>query len=175
MKNLLTPRTFLLVGLILMAAIVRLLPHPPNFAPITAMALFGGAYFSNKKLSFIVPLVALVLTDVVLGFHYLVPAVYVSFMMIVMVGLMLKNNVKFGTVMAASLASSILFFVVTNFAEWAFGIMYPKTALGLAECFTMAIPFFHNTLLGDLLFTGVMFGAFELAKVKFPKLAEVKA
>lgn len=173
-KELLTPRFWLLSIMVLAAAFVRLLPHPPNFAPITAMALFGGAYFANKKSAFIVTAVALFVSDLFLGFHYLVPAVYVSFMLVVLIGTAIKENRKLLSIAGASIASSVLFFVLTNFAEWAFGVMYPKTAVGLAACFTAAIPFFGNTLVGDLFFISLFVALFEAAKYKFPVLKEVK-
>jgi hypothetical protein len=171
MKSEVNPRLLTLTGMILAAALIRLLPHPPNFAPIAAMALFGGAYFSNKKLAFIIPLAALFLTDAILGFHYLMSAVYVSFALIVVIGMTVKSiNVK--NVFLASVSASVSFFILTNTAEWAFGVMYPKTAAGLAMCFTAAIPFFHYTLLGDLFFVSVIFGAFELFRLKFPVLSK---
>jgi hypothetical protein len=171
MKSEISPRILTLTGMILAAALIRLLPHPPNFAPIAAMALFGGAYFSNKKLAFVIPLLALFLTDAILGFHYLMSAVYVSFALIVIIGMNVKTiNTK--NVFLASVSASVSFFMLTNLAEWAFGVMYPKTAAGLAMCFTAAIPFFHYTLLGDLFFVSVIFGAFELFRLRFPVLSK---
>jgi hypothetical protein len=171
MKQEINPRILTLIGLVMAAAFIRLLPHPPNFAPIAAMALFGGAYFTNKKMAFIVPLAALILTDAIIGFHYLITAVYISFALIVVIGLFIRTiNVK--NLFLASVSASVSFFLLTNLAEWAFGVMYPKTAAGLALCFTAAIPFFHYTLLGDLFFVSVMFGAFELFRLKFPVLSQ---
>lgn len=171
----LSPRLLLLTGLILAAAIVRLLPHPPNFAPIAAMALFGGAYFNKKVFAFSIPLAALLFTDLFLGFHNTMWAVYMSFIVIVGLGMVMLKKKSVLRIILASVSASVLFFVVTNFAFWATDTLYPTTAAGLAACFTAAIPFFHNTLIGDLFFTGAMFGLFELAKVKFPELVRVKA
>jgi hypothetical protein len=171
MKSEVNPRILTLTVMILAAALIRLLPHPPNFAPIAAMALFGGAHFSNKKLAFVIPLTALFLSDIVLGFHYLVPAVYISFALIVLIGLSVQV-IKIKNLFLASVSASVSFFFLTNLAEWAFGVMYPKTAAGLAMCFTAAIPFFHYTLLGDLFFVSVMFGAFELFRLRFPVLSK---
>lgn len=171
----LSPRLLLLTGLILVAAIIRLLPHPPNFAPIAAMALFGGAYFNKKAFAFAIPLAALFLTDLFLGFHNTMWAVYLSFIVIVGLGIVMLKKKSVMKVVLASVSASVLFFVLTNFAFWATDTLYPTTAAGLAACFTAAIPFFHNTLIGDLFFTGAMFGLFELAKVKFPELVRVKA
>lgn len=170
-----SPRLLILTGLIIAAAIVRLLPHPPNFAPIAAMALFGGAYFNKKALAFIIPLSALFLTDLFLGFHNTMWAVYLGFILIVGLGIIMLKKKSVLTVILASFSASVLFFVITNLAFWATDTLYPITLTGLAACFTAAIPFFHNTLIGDLFFTGVMFGMFELAKSKYPELVKVKA
>ena len=175
MNSNLTPRFLILAGLILVAAFTRLIPHPPNFTAIGAMALFGGAYFDKKYLAFAVPLTAMFLSDLIIGFHPGMYAVYLSFIFIVMIGMTLRDKKKIGNIILASVSASVLFFIITNFALWLTGNLYPKTALGLAACFTAAIPFFHYTLLGDLFFAGVLFGAFELLKVKFPEYIKVKA
>lgn len=171
----LSPRFLILTALIVAAAIVRLLPHPPNFAPIAAMALFGGAYFNKKVFAFAIPLAALFLTDLFLGFHNTMWAVYLSFIVIVGLGMVILKKKSVIKIILASVSASVLFFIVTNFAFWATDTLYPTTAAGLAACYTAAIPFFHNTLIGDLFFTGVMFGLFEMAKAKFPELVKVKA
>jgi len=175
MNSNLTPRFLVLAGMILIAAFTRLIPHPPNFTAIGAMALFGGAYFSRKSLAFAVPLTAMFLSDIVIGFHPGMYAVYLSFILIVMIGMTLREKKKVINIFLASVSASVLFFIITNFALWVTGNLYPKTAVGLAACFTAAIPFFHYTLLGDLFFVGVLFGTFELAKAKFPQLEKVKA
>ncbi|MFO7526540.1 MAG: DUF6580 family putative transport protein [Ignavibacteriaceae bacterium] len=171
----LSPRFLLLTGMILIAAIVRLLPHPPNFAPIAAMALFGGAYFNRKVFAFAIPLAALFLTDLFLGFHNTMWAVYLSFVVIVGLGMVILKKKSVVKIILASVSASVLFFILTNFAFWATDTLYPTTLTGLAACYTAAIPFFHNTVIGDLFFTGAMFGLFELAKVKFPQLVRVKS
>jgi len=170
-----SPGFLMLTGLIIAAAIVRLLPHPPNFAPIAAMALFGGAYFNKKVFAFVIPLAALFLTDMFLGFHNTMWAVYLSFVVIVGLGMVLLQKKNVVRIILASVSASLLFFVVTNFALWATDTLYPTSAAGLAACYTAAIPFFHNTLIGDLFFTGAMFGLFELAKLKFPQLVKIKS
>ncbi len=174
MKNL-KPGFWLITLMVVAAAFVRLIPHPPNFAPIAAIALFGGAYYSKKSFAYLIPISAMFVTDLILGFHSAMWAVYLSFIFIVAIGMIMikKKNVK--NVVLASLISSVLFFVLTNFAVWLSGMTYPMNLVGLGACFTAAIPFFQNTLIGDLVFTGAMFGIYELAKVKFPQLAEVKA
>ncbi|MCL5028682.1 MAG: hypothetical protein M1480_06635 [Bacteroidetes bacterium] len=172
-KRFINPRFLVITGMILAGAIMRLLPHYPNFTPISAMALFGGAYFTNKKLAFIIPFAAMFLSDLFLGFHPTMLAVYLSFALIVMIGFSLRQRKKVLNVALAALSSSILFFVITNFAVWLTGEMYPLTVTGLAECYTAAIPFFQNNVLGDLIYTGIFFSVFELARLKFPVLANV--
>ena len=173
--KLLTPRFLVLTGMILIAAFSRLIPHPPNFTAVAAIALFGGAYFNKKMYAFLIPLTAMFLTDIIIGFHRNMMAVYLAFILITFIGLSLRNNKKIMGIFLASVSASVSFFIITNFSTWLLGTMYPKTGAGLAECFIAAIPFFHYTLLGDLFYVGILFGAFELAKVKFPRLAEIKA
>lgn len=172
-ENILNPKFIVLTLILLGAAFTRLIPHYPNFTAIGAMALFGGAYMNNKKIAFAIPLLAMFLTDMIIGFHTNMLAVYLSFAAIVFIGFGLKNKKRIPNIFLASVSASVLFFIVTNFSAWIFSPIYPKTAAGLAMSYTAAIPFFHYTMLGDLFYVGIMFGVFELAKVKFAKLAEV--
>jgi len=172
-SNKITPGFILLAGMILAAAFVRFIPHPPNFAPIAAMALFGGAYFTKKWAAFLVPLAAMFITDLFLGFHATMWAVYLSFVIIVLLGMVMIKQKKIGNLFFASVSASVLFFVITNFGLWISTPYYVKTGAGLAACYTAAIPFFHHTLLGDLLFVGIMFGLYELVKAKFPSLVKL--
>jgi hypothetical protein len=168
----LKPRSIVLISMILLAAASRLIPHPPNMTSLTAVALFGGAYFSDRRLAFLVPLTALFLSDLVLGFYHHMEVVYVSFALIVAIGLWLQKHRTVLPIVGAALVSSVLFFVVTNFGVWVFDSLYPKTLEGLIACFVAAIPFFRNTLLGDLLYTAVLFGGFALLEQKLPVLRE---
>ncbi len=168
----LKPRFLTLVAIILAAAATRLLPHPLNFAPITAMALFGGAHFSDKRLAFVVPLVAMFLSDLILGLHMLMPVVYLSFAVIVGIGFLLRGRKRILPVAGAAVTGSLLFFILTNFGVWLLGPGYPRTMAGLTGCYIAAIPFFQNTLLGDLFYTGVLFGGFAFAERMFPVIRE---
>lgn len=169
-----TPKFWILTAMIFAAAFVRLIPHPPNFAPVAAMALFGGAYFSKKWAAFLVPIAAMFFTDLILGFHETMWAVYLSFALIVVIGMMMLKEKKIGNIFFASVISSVSFFIITNFGAWLSSGIYPKTTTGLVTCYTAAIPFFHQTLLSDLFFVGVLFGLYHLVKIKFPVLAESK-
>jgi len=174
----LTPRLAALITAIFLAAIFRLIPHPPNFSPIAAMALFGGAYLPRRGLAFIAPLSAMLVSDAVLGFHGGMPVVYASLAMIVALGFLLSTKRTPGRIVAAALASSVLFYLVTNFGVWALGDMYPKTAGGLVACYVAALPFFQNSLVGDLVFSGMLFGGFAMAVRLVPTLrhpAELRA
>ncbi len=165
-------RMSVLVGMILFTAATRLLPHPPNFTPVMAMALFGGAYLTSKRAAFAVPLVAMLLSDLVIGPDHLLPLIYGCIVLTTCLGLVLRTRKGVLPVTAAALASSVLFFVVTNFGVWAFGSLYPKTAQGLIACYVAAIPFFHTMLLGTLVYSAFLFGGFYLAERVFPILKE---
>lgn len=150
-------RFIVLMVMVLAAAASRLIPHPLNFAPIGAMALFGGASFTDRRAAFGVPLAAIFLSDMVIALlngNYLLqslalmPVIYGSFTIIVCIGMWLRSRRTLLPVAAATLAASVLFFVITNFADWALGPVYPGTWEGLVACYTAAIPFFKNTLLG---------------------------
>lgn len=165
-------RTLVLVIFILAAGAARLVPHPPNFAPIGAMALFGGACFADKRWALAAPLLAMFLSDVVLGFHGLLPVVYGSFALIVCLGFLLRRRRRLLPIAGAVLASSALFFILTNFGVWALGSWYPKTWEGLMACYVAALPFLRNTLLGDAVYSAALFGGLALAERWIPALRE---
>ena len=165
------PRAMLLIGMIVAAAALRLLPHPSNFTPIGALALFAGAHFDDKRWAFIVPLAAMFLSDILIGFHGQMPVVYAAFAVIVCLGFALKEKKTALRVTGASLAAATFFFVVSNFSVWAFDGLYPMTLAGLATCYIAAIPFFQNWLVGTVFYAAVLFGGFALAERKLPVFA----
>ncbi len=169
-----TPKVMLVAGIILFAAIMRLIPHYPNFTPIAAIALFGGAHLGKKWLSFLIPVVALFISDLIIGFHGFMIPVYASFILVVLMGNLLRNNVKVHTVAGASIAASTLFFIITNFVVWITTPYYPANFSGLVACYTAAIPFFHTGLLGDLFYTTVFFGGFYLVQQYVPAFSVKK-
>lgn len=158
-KNLL-----LIIGIIALAAASRLMKHPPNFTPIAALGLFGGFYLSKKYFVFI-PLLAMFLSDMFIGFYdwRLIVVVYLSIAATFFIGWLLKKKASWRRVIIGSLAGSVVFFLTTNFAVWALYQWYPHTWAGLFNCFALALPFFKNTLAGDLFYSAALFGAYELA------------
>jgi uncharacterized membrane protein len=164
MNSLINKKQLVIILFIAVAAIFRLLPHLPNATPIAAMALFSGVYFNNKKYAFIIPLLAMFLSDLFLGFSMITLFVYVAFILVGYIGITSKKmNIK------TILISSISFFIITNFGVWLIG--YPKTLNGLLECYTLAIPFFRNSLIGDFFFAGVMYYGFEFVSNKYLRTA----
>jgi len=154
-------KQLVLPGIIIMIAVaMRLMPHPANVAPIAAMALFGGCYL-DKKYALLIPLVAMLASDLFLGFHQSILFVYGSFILIGLIGMGLKKRKTVRNVVIASVLSSVIFFLITNFGFWLTDSLYPRTFAGQMTAYAMALPFFRNTLLGDLFYTGLLFGGYE--------------
>lgn len=152
--------------LILAAVVLRFLPHEPNFAPITALALFGGVYLKNKRLSVLLPLGAMLISDYFIGFYSwpIMFSVYLSFGLSGILGLWLRQRKSVANTVGVTLLASVQFYFITNFTVWAFGSMYPHTGAGLLASYANAIPFFRNTLAGDLFYVGAMFGLYEAVR-----------
>ncbi len=182
-KNERNVKWLLVGGMVFLAAMSRLLPHPPNFTPIGGMALFGAAYFSRKYLAFLVPFLAFWVSDLVL--NNVVYAAYfegfvwfsqpflwsaAAMLLIVGVGSVLLKKVNPKLLMGCSLLASVLFFLISNFGVWASGTMYPMTTEGLMAAYVAGIPYFGYTIAGDLAYTAVLFGGFELLKRELPSL-----
>jgi hypothetical protein len=164
-------RLIALLSAIAIAAVLRLAPHPSNFTPIGAMALFSGAYLGRRGvIAFAAPLGALFVSDLVLGFYHGMPTVYFSVALIVVVGSLSLRRVSVLRVGAAAAASSVLFFAITNFGMWLFSGFYPRNLAGLEACFVAAIPFFQNTVVGDLFYAALLFGGFKLAERLIPRV-----
>jgi hypothetical protein len=181
-QNTIILRFGIITLMILMAAFSRLLPHPFNFTPLGAMALFGAAYFGNRLLAFIIPLTAMWLSDLVInntnilinhtqvvnshsgfewfggGFYWM----YGSFALITIVGFLLLKKPNVLRVGTAGIFASLIFFLITNFAVWLGSTVYPQNISGLLGCYAAGIPFFGNTLAGDLFYCATLFGIFSL-------------
>jgi len=165
-------RLIALLAAIAAAAALRLVPHPPNFSPIDAMALFSGTYLARRWVAFAAPLAALLLSDLILGFYPGMLFQYAAVVLIALLGMAALSRVTLARLVVAALASSVLFFLVSNFGVWLAGGMYPKTLAGLGACFVAAVPFFQNTVAGDLFYTALLFGGFALAEHFLPRLRE---
>lgn len=155
-----------IVGIVFTVAsiILRLMPHAPNFAPIGALAFFAGSYF-GKRWGWGVPILVMFISDYFIGFYnpVLMASVYGSFLLNVVIGFGIRKNKKSETIVLGSLFGSVLFFLITNFAVWAFSSWYPSNLSGLMMSYVAGLPFFRSTLLGDLFYTGVFFGGYALA------------
>ncbi len=163
-------KLLIIVAIIGVAALFRFLPHPPNFVPLTAIALFAGAYITDKRLAFIIPIGAMFISDVVIGFHSTMLFVYASLIAMVGIGMLLQNRKRVAPIAIATISGSILFFIVTNFGVWTMGTMYPKTIEGLISCYVAAVPFFRNALTGDIVYVTLLFGSYALAQRWVPVL-----
>ena len=160
-------------AIILLAVVTRLIPHAPNFAPIGGLALFSGANFKNKT-ALLIPLSAMFISDIFLGFHKTRPFVYLSFIIIALIGGLIKTN-KWQSLLKASLISSVLFFLITNFGVWATGSMYQKNLSGLIQSYVMGLPFFRNTIISDLFYSFSFFYGYRfLSNFVFKKLELLK-
>ena len=163
-KAYLTKKNLVITAFMLLAVLFRLFPHLPNFTPVTAIALFGGLYFSNRKMAYLVPIFIMALSDVFLGFHPISLFVYTAFLLVSFIGTQ-TNKPSIYTILLGSLS----FFIVTNFGVWLIG--YPKTWTGLIECYTLALPFFRNSLLGDFFYSGLMIYGYRFVEKKYLNLA----
>ncbi len=176
----LNPRFIVVLSVIVAAALLRLLPHWPNFTPVAAMALFAGTNFDKKQYAFAIPIITMFISDMIIGFHANIPAVYLSFAITVLIGMSIKRRVSPGSVFVAALSSSVIFFVITNFSAWLASPFYPHTFAGLMTCYIAGLAFFNdslngisffmNDLLGTTFFSALFFGAFYLAGMRFPVL-----
>lgn len=175
----------ILTAIVLVAALSRFLPHPPNFTPIGGIALFGAAYFHKRSWAFLVPFLALLASDMILNF-VLIPSQfpqfdpasswrasawnYPAFALIVLLGFVLRRQLSAGRLLMTSFSASLLFFLVTNFGVWLNSTFYGQHPGGLLSAYVAGIPFFWNTLAGDLLYSALLFGSFEWISRRFPVL-----
>ena len=174
-------RLITLTILVLATALFRLMPHWPNFTPIAALALFGAATFERKWLGLAVPFTAMLLSDALIGFHGSMWAVYLSFALTWLLGLWTLQRPTAGRIAAVSILSSVLFFLITNFAVWYGSTFYPQTAAGLMTCYVSGLAFYNGTsfflngLVGDLFFSALLFGGYYWLQKRFLVLRPVKA
>ena len=177
-------QTGVLSIIILLAAFTRIMPHPPNFSPMAAIGLFGAAHFAKKWQAFFIPLIGIWVSDLVInnyvynssssnfvwfysGFYWQ----YISYILIIFTGLFIFNRgISLTKTVGGMISSSGIFFLVSNFGVWAGGTMYPKNFSGLITCYAAGVPFIHNTIISDVLFTTVLFGTYYLLQVEYSSL-----
>lgn len=193
-------RTLLIFAMIVLAAALRLAPHPWNFTPIGAIALFSGAMVRDRRLAFLFPVLVMFATDAIIGFHKLSPLVYASFLLSVLIGRTVvgarfslpanagasprakresetegyarAKKYHLPRIAGAVFLGALQFFLITNFGVWAFLNSYPRTGAGLAACYIAGIPLFWNTLAGDAVYATLLFGSFYLAERLAPPLRQ---
>jgi hypothetical protein len=174
-------RFVVITAVVASLALSRLLPHPYNFSPIAALALFGGARYSNRYAAYLIPLAAVWISDLFLNYAFygrFVPFyegaffTYAAFTMIVVLGSIALRKFSAKNLLFTSLSASVLFFLVSNFGVWAFSGIYPPTIAGITTCYAAAVPFFRNTLAGDLIYSFVIFFGFAYAQKQIPLIRE---
>jgi hypothetical protein len=153
------------LALIVLGVAARLLPHAQNFTPVTALALFAGVTLP-PALALTVPLAVMVSSDIVIGPHDLAVFTWGSFVLVGVLGAFLRAKARPWTLLAGTLAGSVLFFAVTNFGVFLYGGLYPRTVQGFVDCYVLALPFFRNSVLGDLFFSAALFGTFAAVKAR---------
>ena len=168
-----------IISLILFASFSRIIPHMPNFTPVGAIALFGGAYLKNRYHAFLIPMISLWLSDLILNnfifsfyseFTWFYPGFlwqYASFILIIVIGYLFLKKLNFKNIFITTIFSSLVFFIITNFGVWISGSMYTLDFQGLISCYIMALPFFKGTLLGFMCYSTLLFGVLEFSKYKF--------
>lgn len=159
------------LGFLVFSVFMRLTPHLPNMAPIGALALFSGVYL-KKRYSFLMPVLALLASDLFIGFYdlRLMAVVYGSFVIAALFGWLVRKDRNVLNITLGTLGGSIVFFLATNFAVWLFSDWYAHNLSGLLMSYTLALPFFRNSLIGDVFYTGVFFGIYELTPILAYKL-----
>lgn len=168
-------RGMLAAILIVLAAALRVVPHPWNFTPVGAMALFSGAVLRDRRAAFLLPLAAMFAGDVFIGLHKLLPVVYGSFLLSVLIGRWVVRPRSVWRIGGGVLLGAVQFFLITNFAVWRVFDTYPHSTAGLITCYVAGIPFFWNTLASDALYAAIFFGLFALAERLVPRLREASA
>ena len=168
-------KIILILSLLIIGILGRIIPHPPNVTPMIAIALLASHAFKNKWIAILIPLFGMWISDLVIN-NYLYAGYYDKFMffssgslwiygailLTVLIGKILIKHIKLSTVFLSSITASFFFFIITNFGVWFSSMMYPKSLLGLIECYTLAIPFFGNALIGDLIYSMVLFLSYSL-------------
>jgi hypothetical protein len=166
-------KVLLIASVIFLVSLTRLVPHLPNFTPILALALFGGAYLPSKKTAFLIPISAMFLSDLILGFHSQIYAVYGCILILSFLGRTIQSKISILYLTITGISGSLIFFIVTNFSVWLGDNLYPLNLNGLIQCYVMAMPFFHNTLISTFIFLAILFTSYSFAEKKYQFLKKI--
>lgn len=176
-NNPLKSNFIIILSVIIAGALFRFMPHWPNFTPVAAMALVGGAYLERKALAFIIPVGAMLVSDMIIGFYSYMWATYMAFAVTVLIGMAIRRRVTTGNVVMASVISSVIFYLLTNFAAWLASPIYPANMTGLMESYIAGLAFFHNgsmglsfflnEVIGTLAYSGLFFSAVAVLQRRF--------
>jgi hypothetical protein len=164
MRTIFNARFWLALTLVVVGVVLRVMPHPWNFAPIGAIALFGGARFDRRYFAIGIPLLTMFVGDAFIGFHSLMPVIYATYALIAVIGMFLRDRTTIPAIGGGVLLSSTVFYLTTNFAVWAMGTTYAKSTAGLVACYIAAIPYFGNTLASDAIYAAIFFGTFAVVE-----------
>lgn len=162
-------KVVLIISIIFLVSLTRIFPHPPNFTPILALAIFGGAYLPNRITAISLPIISMFISDLIIGFHSQIFTVYATIILLSILGHLMKTK-NFKNFAITGFTGSLIFFIITNFSVWLGGSLYPLTIDGIIQCYIMAIPFFHNTLISTILFLTILFFGYTFAEKKISNL-----
>ena len=162
-------KILLIISVIFLVSLTRIFPHPPNFTPILALAIFGGAYLPNRITAISLPIISMFISDLIIGFHSQIFTVYAAIILLSILGHLMKTK-NFKNFAITGFTGSLIFFIITNFSVWLGGSLYPLTIDGITQCYIMAIPFFHNTLISTILFLTILFFGYTFAEKKISNL-----
>ena len=146
-------KIFYLIFFVLVLAFSRIIPHPQNFTPILASSIMAPLLIKDRSFGIAIPVIAMFISDIFIGFHPYQFAIYLTLISIGILSPMKNNSIHLGVM---AIGGSVLFYITTNFAVWIIWDFYPKTIEGLISCYTLALPFFKNTLISTLIFTGLL-------------------
>ena len=159
----------LIISIIFLVSLTRIFQHTPNFTPILALAIFGGAYLPNRITAISLPIISMFISDLIIGFHSQIFTVYATIILLSILGHLMKTK-NFKNFAITGFTGSLIFFIITNFSVWLGGSLYPLTIDGIIQCYIMAIPFFHNTLISTILFLTILFFGYTFAEKKISNL-----
>ena len=162
-------KVILICAIIFLVSLTRIFPHPPNFTPILALAIFGGAYLPNRITAISLPIISMFISDLIIGFHSQIFTVYATIILLSILGHLMKTK-NFKNFAITGFTGSLIFFIITNFSVWLGGNLYPLTIDGIIQCYIMAIPFFHNTLISTMLFLTILFFGYTFTEKKISNL-----